>query len=58
MAEIPRRARIDLMCPAELAIRNAIELVEAMGADPALTDAVVHLSSAQESVADYVDSHN
>lgn len=56
-SETPRRARLDLMCPAELAIRKALELVEAMGAHPTLTDAVVKLGEAQASVADYVDQH-
>lgn len=55
--ETPRRVRLDLMCPAELAIRTALGMVEAMGAHPTLTDAVVKLGEAQASVADYVDRH-
>ena len=54
--EIPRRMRIDLYTPAELAIRNAVLAVEEMPADIRLTDAVVLLQKAKEKVADYVDS--
>ena len=57
MIDIPRRIRVDLMCPAELAIRSAILAVEVMGADPTLTDAVCHLQNARDHVADYVDQH-
>ena len=52
---VPRRNCIDLMTPAELAIRTAVEEVEKVGADPWLTDAVILLSQAQAKVADYVD---
>ena len=45
---IPRRIRIDLMTPGELAICNAIDAVEAMGADVRLTEAVILLSQARE----------
>lgn len=51
----PRRARVDLMTPAELAIMEAIRVVEEAGADVRLTDAVVLLGAAQASVADFVD---
>jgi hypothetical protein len=53
--EIPRRIRIDLMTPAELAIRNAMAEVEKAGADVLLTDAVILLQQAQNKVADFVD---
>lgn len=53
--DIPRRCRIDLMTPAELAIRNAVEEVEKVGADPRLTDSVVLLSAAQTRLADFID---
>ena len=53
---IPRRARIDLQTPAEKAIRDAVIAVEAVGAHPLLTDAVVLLSRAQERVADYLEA--
>lgn len=52
---IPRRCRLDLMTPAELAIYNAVQAVEEVGADPLLTDAVVLLQQAREKVADYID---
>lgn len=52
---VQRRIRIDLMTPAELAIRNAMIAVEEVGADPLLTDAVILLQQARDKVADYVD---
>lgn len=52
---IPRRVRVDKMTAAELAIRTAIEVVEAAGADVRLTDAVILLGAAKDSVADFVD---
>lgn len=52
---IPRRNYVDKMCAAELKIREAMEAVECMGADPRLTDAVVLLGEAKESVADFID---
>lgn len=52
---IPRRIRIDLLSPAETAIRNAMLAVEDMAADPLLTEAVTLLGQAREKVADYVD---
>ena len=53
---MPRRCRVDLMTPAELAIRNAMQSVEAAGADVRLTQAVILLETARERVADYVDA--
>jgi hypothetical protein len=52
---IPRRNRLDLWVPAELAISDAMRAVEAAGAHPRLTDAVVLLGQAQNAVADFVD---
>jgi hypothetical protein len=52
---IPRRCDLSLSTPAELAIRSAVEAVEAAGADPLLTQAVNTLHEARELVADYVD---
>jgi hypothetical protein len=43
------------MTPAELAIHHAVQAVEAAGADPLLTEAVILLGQAREKVADYVD---
>lgn len=56
MNGIPRRIRLDLSTPGELAIRAAVGIVESMGADVRLTDAVVLLGAARERVADYVDN--
>jgi hypothetical protein len=53
---IPRRIRVDLMTPAELAIREAVIAVEAAGCHPRLTDAVILLGQARDAVADFVDS--
>ncbi len=50
-----RRCRIDLASPGETAIRAAMQAVESMGADLRLTDAMVHLGRALDSVADFVD---
>lgn len=58
MNEIPRRSRIDLMTPAELAIRNALMAVEDVGADIRLTQAVTLLSAAQTRLADFIDGVN
>ena len=55
MNEIPRRNRLDLMSPAELAIYNAQQEVEKAGADVRLTDATILLSQARNKVADFVD---
>ena len=54
--ETPRRNRLDLMTPAELAIYNASQEVEKLGADVKLTEAVILLSKARELVADFIDS--
>jgi hypothetical protein len=53
--EIPRRIRVDLFTPAEKAIWDAVQAVEAAGASVTLTDAVLLLQAARESVADHVD---
>jgi hypothetical protein len=52
---MPRRARLDLLEPAERAIVRAVDAVESMGADVRLTDAVVALGKARDHVADVVD---
>lgn len=54
--DIPRRIRLDLMTPAELAIHNAMAAVENLPADPLLTEAVILLGQARDKVADFVDS--
>lgn len=52
---IPRRNQMDKCVPAELAIFNAIQEVEKLGADTSLTDAVVKLIQAKELVSNYID---
>lgn len=51
----PRRQCLYLMTPAELAVHNALQAVEEVGADPLLTAAVNLLHEAGDKVADYVD---
>ena len=53
--DIPRRAFIDKLTPAELAIVAAVEAVESVGAHILLTEAVILLERARGKVADYVD---
>ena len=53
--KVPRRNQLNKLVPAEAAIYAALEAVERMEADVRLTDAVVLLQAARESVADYVD---
>ena len=53
---MPRRNRLDLNTPEELAIRNVIDMVEKMGADVKLTEAVIALDKARGLVADFIDS--
>lgn len=51
----PRRNRIDLATPPEKAIRLAMGVVEAGGAHPLMTEAVVLLDKALNKVADFVE---
>jgi hypothetical protein len=53
----PRRRDTLRWSDAERAINEAVQAVERMGANMALTDAVVLLAQAQERVAAYVDAH-
>jgi hypothetical protein len=53
--DFPRRNRLDLNEPAELAIHNAIQEVEKLPADERLTRAVTLLSEAKDMVADFID---
>lgn len=53
-----RRNRLDLMCPAEVAIYNAMVELEKAGADRRLTAASIKLQEAKNLVADYVDDVN
>lgn len=52
---IPRRVRLDLLTPPEMAIRNAIDIIEQGPADQRLTDAAVLLQEAAEKVADFLE---
>ncbi len=54
-AEVPRRICIDKATPAELAIRAAMRAVEDLPPDLRLTNAMVQLAEALDSVADFVD---
>ena len=51
----PRRNRVDHWTPAEKAIQDAVDAVEAAGAHPLLTDAVILLGNARAKVADFVE---
>lgn len=53
--EIPRRSQMMEWTPEERAIHDVHVLVEAMGAHPRLTDAVILLGQARDAVADFVD---
>jgi hypothetical protein len=52
---IPRKIRLDLATPTEVAIRAAMAAVEGMGADVLLTKASRHLADALDAVSSYVD---
>jgi hypothetical protein len=52
---IPTRCDLRLMTPAELAITEAMRVVEEAGASVALTDAVNLLSEARNRVADHAE---
>jgi hypothetical protein len=54
--DIPRRAHLDYMHPAERAIYDAAQVVEKMGADARLMDAVDLLQKARDKVGDFIDS--
>lgn len=53
--DIPRRQNLGTLTSVEIEILKVIDLVESLPADPRLTDAVVLLDAARQSVADYVD---
>jgi hypothetical protein len=55
MNNFPRRSRLDLNEPSELAIRKCVDEVEKIGADVRLTKAVNLLHEARELVADFID---
>jgi len=51
----PRHASVPHWTPAEKAISDAVHVVESVGGDVLLTDAVILLADAQRKVAEYVD---
>jgi hypothetical protein len=51
----PRSHRVDRWTPGERAINEALQVVESLGSDVLLTDAVVLLGDAQKKVAEYID---
>ena len=53
--DIPRRNRLDLNTPAELAISKAIDEVEKLEPNVKLTGAIMLLSEAKDMVSDFVD---
>lgn len=52
---LPRRIRLDLMTPVELAIYEVQEMIEKMPADVKLTLAGEKLREARSLVADFID---
>lgn len=58
MSELPRKDRLDLNTPAELAIRNAVIEVERLKSHPTLTDVVKLLNIARETLAKHIDELN
>lgn len=54
---MPRRSKMYLMVPAEIAIQEAIWKVESVGADNRLTEAVILLAKARDLISDYLDEN-
>lgn len=54
--ETPRRIRLDLNTPVELAIYEVMQMIEKMPADVKLTLAGEKLHEARNLVADYIDN--
>lgn len=53
---LPRRIQLDRITPAESAIRQAIDMVEGLGAHPGLTSVVTTLVAAVVRLADYLET--
>lgn len=53
--ETPRRIRLDLNTPTELAIYEVMQMVEKMPPDVRLTNAGIKLQEARNLVADFID---
>ena len=51
----PRRARLDLLHPIEIAIMGTVDNIEGLGADLLLTEAVLLLGRAREKIADWLE---
>jgi hypothetical protein len=51
----PRRNCRDLWIPAEKAIQDTVDLVEGLGAHPALTEAVILLGQARDKISDWAE---
>lgn len=55
MDKFPRRANLEKNTPAEVAIHNAIQEVEKVGANEKLTQAIIFLQEAKDCVSDFID---
>lgn len=55
-ANFARRNCQWLKFPAETALQKSTELVEGLGADVRLTEAIQHIAKAQELVANFIDA--
>ena len=55
-ANFARRNCQWLKFPAETALQKSTELVEGLGADVRLTEAIEHIAKAQELVANFIDA--
>lgn len=53
--EFPRRAIVKEWTKAEVSISESVQIVESMGSNELLTEAVMLLIEAQNKVADFVD---
>lgn len=53
--DILRRNILQQMTPAELAIHNAIQEVEKVGADHLLTNVIIKLGEAKTMLSDFID---
>jgi hypothetical protein len=52
---VPRRYRLDLLTPAEIALWQALSAIQDSGAHPFLTEAGELVKQARDKVADYVE---
>lgn len=54
-SDFPRRAKLYLSTPSEIAITNAIIEIERLGADTRLTEAQILLDKARTLVSNWID---